>query len=341
MKKTIRLLLAACLLFALAACGGKTAEPEIKTWDRAGYFSDENENMLSVTWMEDVTDPGWYVGIAIGDLMTGWTLPQEGNTLRGDLNAWDESAEPLIVTVSEEGEDGLALTMESGEVYHFRPMDMPEATIIVHINTEGLGNIAHAEGETEPEIDPEYPFQSAQINLAEPETYSILAWPQAGSRFVKWTKDGEDFSAEPRITVVLKESADYVAVFEEDPDWQNPVMNFIGNYECGDLRARVECMGYEDAWITIRRDDGSQTATEWDITGRLDTDTLTIEYFGSMKAAVTLDEVGEEESRDMEYGDGSGTITFREDGSFLWHDDQSETGEDLVFVWAFEPEKSE
>ena len=89
MKKTIRLLLAACLLFALAACGGKTAEPEIKTWDRAGYFSDENENMLSVTWMEDVTDPGWYVGIAIGDLMTGWTLPQEGNTLRGDLNRKD------------------------------------------------------------------------------------------------------------------------------------------------------------------------------------------------------------------------------------------------------------
>ena len=129
--------MAMCIVFTLAACGAKQAEPDVKEWTRQGYFSDENENMLTVMWMEDTDEPGWYVGIMIGELMAGWTIPQEGNTLHGNLYAWDESAEPLIVTVSEEGEDGLLLTMDGGESYHFTPMEIQEASIVVTINTEG------------------------------------------------------------------------------------------------------------------------------------------------------------------------------------------------------------
>ena len=56
MKKTVCILLAVCMVFALTACGAaKPAEPEIKEWTRSGYFSDENENFLSVTLMEDCT----------------------------------------------------------------------------------------------------------------------------------------------------------------------------------------------------------------------------------------------------------------------------------------------
>jgi hypothetical protein len=170
MKKLICLILCAVMLFALCACGAEpeapaTPEP-VKEWTRSGYFMDENENILSVTWMEDVDEPGWYVGVMIGELMAGWTIPQEGNTLHGNLNAWDETAEPLIVTVSEEGEDGLLLSFEGGESYHFKPYDMPEATIVVTVNTEGWGNIDYAEGDQAPEIDTEYPMQSAYIGLA-------------------------------------------------------------------------------------------------------------------------------------------------------------------------------
>ena len=98
MKKLICLLLAACLLFAMAACGGNDAEPdktpdggkeEIRDWTRSGYFQDENGNILTVTWMDDVVDPGWYVGCMLGeDLIEdswGGVLPQEGNALRGVL----------------------------------------------------------------------------------------------------------------------------------------------------------------------------------------------------------------------------------------------------------------
>lgn len=45
----------------------------------------------------------------------------------------------------------------------------------------------------------------------------------------------------------MDESADFVAVFEEDSDWQNPVMNFIGNYQCDRAIAKVESLGADEA----------------------------------------------------------------------------------------------
>ena len=339
MKKSLCVVICAVMLLALCACGAKTAEPPAASegtaeWTREGYYADENENMLSVTWMDDIDEPGWYVGVMIGDIMTGCTLPQEGNTLHGDLNAWDESADPLVATVSEEGEDGLLLTFESGESYHFTPYDMPDASIFVTINTEGSGGmIDYEEGETVPELDPEWTYQSAQINLEGPETYTFAAAPEAGSVFVKWMKNGEDFSADPVITVLLDESADFVAVFEEDSDWQNPVMNFIGEYQCDRAHALVECFGNEDAWITIEWGGSALELARWDIVGRLDLETLTIAYSGCTKSIVTYDDNGEVVSQEPEYEDGTGTITFNDDGTFTWHEDQSEYGTDMVFEW--------
>ena len=129
MKKLICLLLAACMLFVLAACQNQetaaqtttaapqtttaapqtttaapqttTAAPQTTTaapqttaapaeeaepWSIEGYFSDEDGNMVSITWMDDMVEPGWYVGVMIGETMAGWTLRQEGDSLHGDLN---------------------------------------------------------------------------------------------------------------------------------------------------------------------------------------------------------------------------------------------------------------
>ena len=344
MKKMISLLLALCMLFALAACGAESgteapvqdtpAPAAEKEWTRAGYFQDESGNMISVTWMDDVVDPGWYVGVMIGETMAGCTLEPENGTLHGDLNAWDTSAAPFVVTVSEEGEDGLLLTVEGGESYHFAPLVMPEAAISVTVNTEGWGYIAWAEGEQTPETDPDYPYQTAYINLEAAAACTFLAYPQAGNTFVKWTKNGEDFSTDAQITLLLDEDANYVAVFEEDPSWQNPVMNFIGDYQCGRASAHVECFGFEDAWITIDWAGSAWETAHWDIEGRLDLDTLTIDYSRSTKQILVYNELGAIKSDEIVYDDGTGTITFHNDGTFTWHDDQSEYGEDMLFEWA-------
>ena len=50
------------------------------------------------------------------------------------------------------------------------------------------------------------------------ETVTVMSslLPEEGNVFVKWTKNGEDYATEPVITVQLDESADFVAVFEEE-----------------------------------------------------------------------------------------------------------------------------
>ncbi len=332
-----------CMIFMQAAFDTRTdtaaegtvppAESESAEWTRRGYYLDEENNFLSVNRMDDTVEPGWYVSIMIGDIMTGWTIPQDGNTLHRDLNVWNEDAEPYIVTISEEGGDGLRLSVDGGGIYHFKPMDIPEATIIVSVNTEGPGNITYAEGEAAPEIDPDYPYQSVQINLAEPAAHTLAAWPQADSVFVKWTKNGEDLSTEPQFTVLLDESAEFIAVFEEDPDWQNPVMNYIGEYQSGRAHALVECSGREDARITIDWAGSARDAAHWDITGRPDPDMRTIHYSGCKKSILVYGSSGEVVSRESEYDDGTGTVVFNDDGTFTWHEDQPGSGQDMVFEW--------
>ena len=120
-------------------------------------------------------------------------------------------------------------------------------------------------------------------------------------------------------------------MFEEDPDWQSPVLRFVGDYRCGALRATVEWAGFQDAWIAIEQGSGAAELTRWDIFGTLDADTLRIEYSGCPKTNIVYDGNGEEQSREPVYEDGAGTITFNGDGGFTWHEDQSESGEDMVF----------
>ena len=334
MKKLICMILAVCMLIALAACGAaKPEEPAIKEWTRQGTFEDEKGNHLIVSLSSTEGYEGWAVSLMLDGEMIGWIIQQEGNALRGNLNAWDEEAEPFNVVITEEDEDGLMLEVEGGETYHFTPMDVPEATITVTVNIEGWGHIAYAEGEETPEIDPEYPAQSAYLGLAEPAVYTFAAEPETGSLFVKWTKNGEDFSTEPQITLQLDESAEYIAVFEEDPDWQNPVMNYVGDYQCGRAHAVVECFGSDEAWITIKWGGSAWELARWIIVGKLDTDTLTVNYSGASKANLVYDDEGEVKSEESVYDDGTGTITFHEDGTFTWHEDQSEYGEDMVFEW--------
>ena len=86
----------------------------------------------------------------------------------------------------------------------------------LRINTEGMGTIAYGlEGE-DVVFDKDFPNQSTMVNLTEPGTYVIKAKPDDGWKFVKWTKDGEDFSEETDITVEVAEDVEYIAVFDAE-----------------------------------------------------------------------------------------------------------------------------
>ncbi|MBQ6439932.1 MAG: hypothetical protein IJJ06_07290 [Mogibacterium sp.] len=89
-----------------------------------------------------------------------------------------------------------------------------EVIATLMINTEGMGIIAYGlEGE-DVEFDEDFPNQSTVVNLTEPGTYVIKAKPDDGWKFIKWTKDGADFSEDPDITVEVTENVEYIAVFD-------------------------------------------------------------------------------------------------------------------------------
>lgn len=84
----------------------------------------------------------------------------------------------------------------------------------VLINTEGMGQIAYAEEGGTPEFNDDFPAQSTQISIAEPANYVLAAKADDGWEFVKWTKDGEDYSEDEQIEVELDSSVVFVAVFD-------------------------------------------------------------------------------------------------------------------------------
>ncbi len=140
----------------------------------------------------------------------------------------------------------------------------------------------------------------------------------------------QDTAAAPEPVVDRTQEDDSV---ETEPEWQDPVMNFIGEYQCDRASATVESVGNGEARITIEWGGSAWELARWDITGRLDPETLTVEYSGVTKSIVTYGDNGEIVSQVPEYDDGTGTIAFHDDGTFTWHEDQSEYGTDMLFEW--------
>ena len=220
MKKILSILLCLALVLGLAGCGGsKKSEAENEApfeWTRTGYFLDESEeNMVYISVSEDEENPGWSVGCMLADgTMHGWYLQQEGKTLHGNIVApYEGTEDTFVVTVSEEGEDGIVFEVENGETYHLKSYEMPQAAFAVYVNTEGMGEIAYGEGEQTPEFDDEYPYQSAYVGLEGPEVYTFAARPEEGWKFMKWTYNGSDYSTDPVVTFEVVEDTDLVAVF--------------------------------------------------------------------------------------------------------------------------------
>lgn len=224
-KKIASAILALSLILSLAACGSKqTSEPSSEPsnepaseapfeWTRTGYFKDADDNLLYIMVSEDKDNPGWTVGIISEDAMHGWYIQQEGSTLHGNIVSPYEAGDPIIVTVSEEGSDGVMMTVEGGKTYHFTPYEIPEAAFAVTVNTRGDGQIAYAEGEAQPEFDDEFPSQSAYIGLEGPETYTFAAKSEEGYKFVCWTYNGEDFSEDATVSFEVTEDVELIAVF--------------------------------------------------------------------------------------------------------------------------------
>lgn len=218
MKKILVIVLALVMVFTFAACGGSSAggtESSDFQWTRTGNFTNEAGDYAYIEESDMEDYPGWSVSFMSGEDTHGWFIPLEGETLHGDITSPDTEGDPYIVTVSEEGEDGIMIEVEGGETYHLTPMETPEFAGTLTINTEGMGEIAYAEGENAPEFEEGHPYTQAVVNILEAGKYTIAArTTEEGWKFVKWTRNGEDYSEDAQITVEITEDVDFTAVFE-------------------------------------------------------------------------------------------------------------------------------
>ena len=128
-------------------------------------------------------------------------------------------------------------------------------------------------------------------------------------------------SAEPAGTAVSEEEG------------QNPMMNFVGNYTCDRAAMLVEAEGSENAKITVTWGSSAWEHSEWTMSGKLDTETLTVDYTDCVRRDIVYNEDGTIESETVVYENGAGTITFSaEDYSLTWDDAEEHAADGMIFV---------
>ena len=131
---------------------------------------------------------------------------------------------------------------------------------------------------------------------------------------------------------------EYEAEYEEGyvEDGQNPVMNLIGWYQDETSQRAmmfIEAGAGNTAVVRISWANSASETVEWEMSGELDTDTLTIAYTNAVMKNCVYDENGNCTAETV-YENGTGRFTIREDGAILWQDDAENAGADCVFIWA-------
>ena len=89
--------------------------------------------------------------------------------------------------------------------------------VTIMVNIRGLGGSIAVSDDgddgSDPQLDPEYPMQSAFSNVEKGTEVKILAEPEEGYHFFKWTVNGQEYSTEPLITVTAEEDVEFLAEF--------------------------------------------------------------------------------------------------------------------------------
>lgn len=122
-----------------------------------------------------------------------------------------------------------------------------------------------------------------------------------------------------------------------EEDGQNPIMNFVGIYARD--RASIE-VGATDqidgVKITVTWGSSASEHSEWVMTGRFDTETLTVAYADCVRTDYVFKEDGSVDTETVVYENGTGTITFSdEDGLTLtWDDEMEHMADDMIFDYA-------
>ena len=105
-----------------------------------------------------------------------------------------------------------------------------------------------------------------------------------------------------------------------DKDGQNPVMDYVGVYECERCSITVEADGDTDAKISVHWGSSATEASTWTMSGYFDPDTMRINYSDGVRKDIVIDNENDQET--VVYENGLGRIQFLGDGKLEWQDEQ-------------------
>lgn len=117
-------------------------------------------------------------------------------------------------------------------------------------------------------------------------------------------------------------------------DTQNPIMNFVGNYQSGRATMLVEASGDNGAKITISWAGSAWNEAVYTMSGECSVkeDSILVSYQDSTCRNVEYNDDGTVASDTTEYTDGSGTLTFK-GNTVEWDDDSEDIDNLMVFEY--------
>ena len=138
----------------------------------------------------------------------------------------------------------------------------------------------------------------------------------------------------PTVTVQVPEVKPVSKINDEPIEvtpvlFQNPAVNFAGNYFNNRTTLFVEADGTENAKLTIVLAEDAKSRTVLAIDAKFDADTSSIEYTNGTKKTIALDKNGNAVSEKEIYNNGTGKLVFGEKEA-VWND-TTEKITDMVF----------
>ncbi|MBQ5316648.1 MAG: hypothetical protein J6I96_03735 [Oscillospiraceae bacterium] len=218
-------------------------------------------------------------------------------------------------TENADGKSGIGFECEqngSDAVFHFgSPDDITNAHFTKEFDGSITGTFDYDEGAMT--------YSFTLVEGADPDTFELSVPENEGDGLYDDTNETSDSDDE---------------LLSDDGDTQNPVMNFVGAYGVGRANMEITAEGSDSARIKIWWSSSAFEHSEWEMTGKFDPDTLTIEYTDCTERIVTFSEEGEESSETV-YTDGTGRIIFSDGDpiTLTWTDDVENAAEDLVFEY--------
>jgi len=189
--------------------------------------------------------------------------------------------------------------------------DLSKGAVTVTVKNKG------AEESAKPAIEWEFEGQGTTEYMdIEPGSYTVTC---------KVTKEG----ATGTLTVTKKPGPVNTGA---DESTQNPIMNFVGNYENDPYSILVEPNGMQESSFTVQMKTSDSEYTEWHMTGVLDTSSLTVDYTDGTKKKVVMNG-SVTESETFEYQDGTGSFRFDGGSGLKWTDNKEHTADSLEFEY--------